>query len=79
MPTGPRVEPFLIKKSVLMQGFIIGNYADKFPEGMDKLSQWLKAEKLNFSETIVEGFDKIPNAFLNLFEGKNKGKMIVKV
>ncbi|SHF46677.1 hypothetical protein SAMN05444483_101218 [Salegentibacter echinorum] len=79
IPTGPRVEPFLIKKSVLMQGFIIGNYADKFPEGMDKLSQWLKAEKLNFSETIVEGFDNIPNAFLDLFEGKNKGKMIVKV
>lgn len=79
MPTGPRVEPFLIKKSVLMQGFIVSNFADKFPEGMDKLSQWLKAGKLDFSETIVEGFDNIPNAFIDLFEGKNKGKMIVKI
>ncbi|WP_310992216.1 NADP-dependent oxidoreductase [Aequorivita marina] len=79
MPTGPRVEPFLIKKSVLMQGFIVSNFADKFPEGMDKLSLWLKAGKLDFSETIVEGFDNIPNAFIDLFEGKNKGKMIVKI
>lgn len=79
MPTGPRVEPFLIKKSVLMQGFIIGNFADKFPEGMEALSKWLSEDKLNYSETIVEGFDNIPGAFLDLFEGKNKGKMIVKV
>lgn len=79
MPTGPRVEPFLIKKSVLMQGFIVSNFADKFSEGMDKLSQWLEAEKLDFSETIVEGFDNLPNAFIDLFDGKNKGKMIVKV
>lgn len=79
VPTGPRIEPTLIKKSVLMQGFIVNNFADKFPEGINKLSQWLKADKLNFSETVVEGFDNIPNAFLDLFEGKNKGKMIVKV
>ncbi|MDN6280714.1 MAG: NADP-dependent oxidoreductase, partial [Psychroflexus sp.] len=78
-PTGPRVEPFLIKKSVLMQGFIIGNYADKFPEGIERLSTWLKDDKLKYSETVVEGFDNIPQAFLDLFEGKNKGKMIVKV
>lgn len=79
VPTGPRVEPFLIKKSVKMQGFIIGNFSDNFSEGMDQLSTWLKDDKLNYSETIVEGFDNIPDAFLDLFEGKNKGKMIVKV
>ncbi|PJX24476.1 NADP-dependent oxidoreductase [Psychroflexus sp. S27] len=79
LPTGPRIEPILIKKSVLMQGFIVNNFSDKFPEGIEQLSQWLKAGKLDFSETIVEGFDNIPNAFLDLFEGKNKGKMIVKV
>lgn len=79
VPTGPRVEPFLIKKSVLMQGFIVNNFSDKFPEGIDQLSQWLKAGKLDFSETIVEGFENIPHAFIDLFEGKNKGKMIVKV
>ncbi|AZI32544.1 NADP-dependent oxidoreductase [Kaistella carnis] len=79
VPQGPRVEHFLIRKSALMQGFIVGNYADKFPEGMKHLSQWLSEGKLIYSETIVEGFENIPQAFIDLFEGKNKGKMIVKI
>ena len=79
IPTGPRVEGLLIKNSVLMQGFIVSNYAEKFPEGMQKLSQWLSEGKLTYSETIVEGFDQIPQAFIDLFDGKNTGKMIVKI
>ena len=79
VPQGPRVEHFLIRKSALMQGFIVGNYAEKFPEGMKHLSQWLSEGKLTYSETIVEGFENIPQSFIDLFEGKNKGKMIVKI
>lgn len=79
IPQGPRVEHFLIRKSALMQGFIVGNYAEKFPDGMKQLSQWLSEGKLTATETIVEGFKNIPQAFLDLFEGKNKGKMIVKI
>ena len=79
VPKGPRVEGFLIKKSALMQGFIVSNYADKFPEGMNQLSEWLSEGKLTYSETIVEGFDQIPQAFIDLFDGKNTGKMIVKI
>lgn len=79
VPTGPRVEPLLIRKSLLMQGFIVSNYANKFPEGIKQLSEWLSEDKLIYTETIVEGFDAIPSAFIDLFEGKNKGKMIVKI
>lgn len=79
IPQGPRVEHFLIRKSALMQGFIVSNYAEKFPDGMKQLSQWLSEGKLTATETIVEGFKNIPQAFLDLFEGKNKGKMIVKI
>ncbi|MBG26299.1 MULTISPECIES: NADP-dependent oxidoreductase [Croceibacter] len=78
-PTGPRVEPILIKNSVSMQGFTIGNYQSQFKEGMQQLGKWLKEDKLTYSETIVEGFDNIPQAFIDLFDGKNQGKMIVKV
>ena len=78
IPMGPRVEPLLIKNSALMQGFIVGNYAGKFPEAMQQLSTWLKEGLLTYSETITEGFDHIPQAFIGLFEGKNNGKMIVK-
>ena len=79
MPTGPRVEGFLIKKSALMQGFIVSDFAQKFPEGAQQLGQWLKEGKLIYEETVVEGFESIPQAFIDLFTGKNKGKMIVKV
>lgn len=79
VPTGPRVQPILVKNSVLMQGFIVSNYASKFPEAIQQLGKWLQEGSLTYSETIVEGFDQIPQAFINLFEGKNKGKMIVKI
>jgi NADPH-dependent curcumin reductase CurA len=43
------------------------------------LGQWLREGKLTYEETVVEGFDSIPEAFIGLFTGKNTGKMIVKV
>jgi NADPH-dependent curcumin reductase CurA len=79
VPKSISVQPFLIKKSALMQGFIISNYAEKFPEAMTHLSGWLAEDKLTYTETIVKGFDNIPSAFIDLFDGKNKGKMIVKI
>lgn len=78
VPKSVSVQPFLVKNSALMQGFIISNYADKFPEAMKQLSSWLAEGKLTYSETVVEGFENTPQAFLDLFEGKNEGKMIVK-
>jgi len=62
-----------------MRGFIIGDFAEKFPAATKQLASWLSENKIAFTETIVEGFDNIPQAFLDLFEGKNKGKMIVKI
>ncbi|MFT4838485.1 MAG: NADPH-dependent curcumin reductase CurA, partial [Oleispira sp.] len=50
-----------------------------FLEGIQQLSQWLLEGKLKQEETVVEGFDQIPQAFIDLFNGKNKGKMLVKV
>ncbi len=76
-PVGPRLQPMLLTRSVLMQGFIISNYQSKFPEGISKLSMWLKEGKIKFDQTIVHGFDQLPTAFLGLFNGTNIGKMII--
>ncbi|RYG73339.1 NADP-dependent oxidoreductase [Lentibacillus lipolyticus] len=76
---GPRVQQTLIKKSALMQGFTIGNYSNRFKEGAQQLGQWLQEGKLTYRETIREGFETIPSAFLDLFRGKNIGKLLVKV
>jgi NADPH-dependent curcumin reductase CurA len=76
---GPYVQPILVSKSALMQGFIVSDFADKFPVAQKQLFNWLRAGKLTYHETIINGFEQIPQAFLGLFEGNNEGKMIVKV
>lgn len=78
-PKSISVQPFLVKKSSSMQGFVIFDYVEKHPEGIKQLSAWLNEDKLTYSETIRNGFENIPQAFLDLFEGKNKGKMVVKL
>ena len=79
IPMGPRLQPILLTRSVLMQGFIISNYQSKFSEGSKQLAMWVKEGKIKYKETIVKGFDKLPAALLGLFEGDNIGKMIVEV
>jgi len=76
---GPYVQPILVSKSALMQGFIVSDFADKFPVAKKQLFDWLRDGKLTYHETIINGFEQIPQAFLGLFEGNNEGKMIVKI
>jgi NADPH-dependent curcumin reductase CurA len=76
---GPYVQPVLVSKSALMQGFIVSDFADKFPVAKKQLFNWLMEGKLTYHETIINGFEQIPKAFLGLFEGENEGKMIVKI
>jgi len=79
IPMGPRIQQTLLTKNVMMQGFIVGNYKSEFPEAIQHLTQWVQEGKLDFTETIYEGFDQLPTAFIGLFAGENIGKMIVKV
>ena len=79
IPMGPRLQPMLLTRSVLMQGFIVSNYQSQFEEGLSHLSLWLKEGKLKYKETIVKGFDKLPSALMGLFSGDNTGKMIVEI
>lgn len=79
LPKSISVQPFLIQKSSSMKGFVISDFADKHPEGLRQLTEWFNQGKLKYTETIKEGFENIPQAFLDLFDGKNKGKMIVKL
>ena len=76
---GPRPQPALLVNRALMKGFIITDYAARFAEGVMNLTQWLVAGKLKYAETVVEGFENTPKAFIGLFSGENLGKQIVKV
>ncbi len=76
---GPRILTKLIKTRSMIKGFVLGDYADRLPEGMEHLTKWLSEGKLKYEETIMEGFEKVPEAFVQLFKGTNIGKMLVKV
>ena len=76
---GARVQPYLLVKRALMQGFIITDYASRFSEGINQLLRWYTEGKLKYAENIVEGFENAPRAFLGLFKGENLGKQLVKV
>jgi NADPH:quinone reductase len=77
--SGPRLQPMLLTKSILMQGFMVNDNQSLFPEATEHLSQWVKEGKLKFTETIIHDFDQLPAALLGLFTGENVGKMIVSV
>ena len=62
-----------------MKGFTVGDYRERYPEGLQHLSKWLQEGKLTYEETITEGFKHIPQAFFGLFRGENIGKQLVKV
>src|SRR5215213_8809371 len=66
---GLRPQPFLLVHKAMMKGFIITQYAPRFAEGVTQLAAWLMSGKLKYAETIVEGFDNTPQAFLGLFSG----------
>jgi hypothetical protein len=79
LPAGNLVMAWILTKSVTLQGFIVRSFSDRFDEVLTYLTQWLNEDKLKYTETIIHGFDKLPDAFLGLFSGKNQGKMLVEI
>ncbi|MEG1615647.1 MAG: NADP-dependent oxidoreductase [Bacteroidales bacterium] len=74
---GPYPQVPLLINSALMKGFIVSDYVDSFHEGQMQLIKWYREGLLKGKETVVIGFDKLPQTFIDLFDGKNTGKMIV--
>lgn len=79
IPQGPRVAPLLVKRSALMKGFIVSDYRDRIQEGAMQLANWYREGKIHHHETVVEGFEQLPQAFMRLFSGDKMGKLVVKI
>jgi len=75
--TGPRLQPLILLHNALMQGFSVNEYQNRFDEGLQQLTKWIREGKVKFPETKIKGFDQLPSAFIGLFKGENMGKMIV--
>lgn len=78
-PPGPRNLAQLIGKNIRMEGFIVSHHFDMMPKYIEELSGWVKAGKVTWKETVFEGIEKAPEAFIGLFSGENLGKMLVKL
>ena len=76
---GPRNIVQVVGKSLKMQGFIVSNHFDVQPEFIKDLSSWMQAGKVQSRETVHEGIEAAPEAFMGLFSGSNTGKMLVKL
>ncbi len=76
---GPKNLSTAIGKRLKLQGFIVTDYADRTPDFYADMRQWISEGKMHWEETIVEGLENAPQAFISLFKGENMGKMIVKI
>jgi NADPH-dependent curcumin reductase CurA len=84
LPKGPDRLSLLMRtiltKRLTFKGFIIfDDYGDRFEEFQTQMSEWVRDEKVKFREDIIEGLPNAPAAFIGLLEGRNFGKLIVRV
>ncbi|HUX49171.1 MAG TPA: NADP-dependent oxidoreductase [Spirochaetia bacterium] len=71
--------PLLLTRRATARGFIVGDHSEFFPRALADLRGWVEDGSLKHEETIVEGLENAPTAFLGLFDGSNIGKQLVKV
>ncbi|WP_330631687.1 NADP-dependent oxidoreductase [Halocatena halophila] len=79
VPTGPRKLPQILTKRASVSGFIVSDYAPRFSQATEQLGQWVGEGSITYRETITEGIENAPDAFMGLFEGENIGKQLVQV
>ena len=77
--TGPRWLGQLILKQAKVQGFLVSNFASRFPEGLEQLATWLKQGRLKYREDVAEGIEAAPQAFIAMLRGKSRGKQLVRL
>ncbi|MFC6802708.1 hypothetical protein ACFQDE_14105 [Deinococcus caeni] len=69
----------IIGKQLTLRGFLVGPHYDLFDTFAQEVGGWIASGELKFDETVVEGIDGTPAAFMGLLQGQNTGKMIVKL
>jgi NADPH-dependent curcumin reductase CurA len=76
---GPRFLPLLIVYRAKIEGFLVSDYAPRFGEGLRQLAIWFGEGKLKYEETIEDGLENAPRAFIGMLQGRNIGKQLVRV
>ncbi len=75
----PRIYRHILVKRVRVQGFIVFDFLERYPEAYAALGGWVSSGDIKYREHIVEGLENAPQAFMGLFDGQNFGKLLVRV
>jgi NADPH-dependent curcumin reductase CurA len=75
---GPNLRPLLVARAMI-QGFIVSDHVDRYVVAMQEMAPLVRAGRLKYREDITEGLDAAPGAFIGLLEGRNFGKVLVRV
>jgi NADPH-dependent curcumin reductase CurA len=82
-PPGPNLVPRLMSltlvRRITFQGFIIYDHGDRIPAFLYDVGEWIRSGKLRYREDVVDGLENAVTAFQGLLQGKNFGKLLVRV
>ncbi len=78
-PYGVRNIRHVLINRLKLQGFIVSDHFSRWPEALDQIGQWILDGKIKYRESIVQGLENAPTAFIGMFSGKNFGKQLVKL
>ncbi|MGE0665081.1 MAG: NADP-dependent oxidoreductase [Sphingomonadales bacterium] len=76
---GPRNYMRIVNSPSTMSGFLLGQFASRFPEAWDRLGAWVRDGHIRFAVDVQEGFDNVPATLMRLFHGQNLGKQLCRI
>lgn len=79
IPPGPRVLGLVIPRRLTIRGFLVGDHFDRLPDFERDVGGWVKEGRVRGRETLVDGIEQAPRAFLGMLQGENVGKMVVRL
>jgi NADPH-dependent curcumin reductase CurA len=76
----PKTMTAILQKRIRVEGMIIlDHYADRYDEFRRDMGEWVRAGRLKLREDLIDGLENAPQAFIGLLEGRNFGKLVVRV
>ncbi|XP_041472056.1 prostaglandin reductase 1-like [Lytechinus variegatus] len=78
-PKASIVQPAINRQRLSVQGMMVYDYKERFPEALKDMMEWIQQGKLKYQEHVTNGFQNTPKAFMQLFTGENFGKAIIKI
>jgi NADPH-dependent curcumin reductase CurA len=78
-PYGVKMMQSILTNRIKMQGFIVSDRMELWPKALPELAGWVAAGKIKYRETVTQGLENAPKAFIGLLKGENFGKQLVKL